>query len=140
MANSVVYVNKDVRYFKQPHYCPQCRSELKVVKVSKVLDGNSDEAKKIDTRRSRTVIGSKGISFKTRYYVGDVEYIYNEFECESCAQHFSLDEIKESEGIVSQPKTPEELKKIKIERFIFNKLIPLAIIIAIAVIRYFLKN
>jgi hypothetical protein len=137
MAHGVQYVNQDIGYMSKKHYCPDCKCELKKVNVSKIINSGSEEAKNMPKMFSKTRIGIRGIQFRSYRYVGDIEYIWKEFDCENCKRHFTVEEMKEIEGISSpevQERSPEEIKKIKIKKLIFNKILPIAILILIGII------
>lgn len=143
MPHAVQYINNDPIYMAKKHYCPDCKCELQKVKVSKVVNSSSDEAKDIPKLFSKTVVGSRGVKFRRYNYIGDVKYVYKEFECEKCGRHFTVDEMKKIEGVDDVPPeelSPEEQRKIKIDRFIFNKVLPVAVLILIAVIYHFIKK
>ena len=86
------YINEDIVYvsFKK-HYCPSCKTKLKTVKVSKTVDYNSPEAKDYNFE-----VGTAGDDFAV---TGKVEFVRKEFECSNCHEHFSVKELKKSEGI-----------------------------------------
>ena len=143
MANTIQYINKDSAYIAKKHYCPVCNSELKKVNVSKVINSGSEEAKDMPKMFSSTVIGSRGVKFRSYKAVGDVKFVWKEFDCESCNRHFTVEEMKEIEGITqneTQERSPEEIKKIKTKKLLFNKILPFAILALIAIISYFLTK
>ena len=143
MANSVQYINQDVIYLSRQHYCPHCQSELKKVEVSKILDRRSEEAKNMPKMFSKTVISSRGIRFRNYNFAGNVKYVWKEFECDTCNCHFTIEEMKKIEGIVESEiseKSPEEAKKVKLKKLIFNKILPFALFIVIAIIYYFFNK
>ena len=143
MANGIRYINNDILYMSKQHFCPDCKCELKKVKVSKIVNSNSAEANDMPKMFSKTRIGARGVKFRSYNYVGDTKYVWKEFECENCHRHFTVEEMKEIEGLTSHTneKTPEELKRIKIKQLIFNKILPAIILIIIALVyRFFLKK
>ncbi len=79
-------MNDDIFYtvFKK-HFCPQCGEKLKRIKVSKVVNSGSPEAKDYDF--------ADADSFMT----GDVEFIWKEFYCERCKKQISVSEMKQIE-------------------------------------------
>lgn len=94
MPNGVVKIKKDLRYFRKAHSCPNCGNPLNAVSVSKVVNSRSPEAKDYDFHAAGMTL------------VGDVRFTWDEFECPSCKRHFSVEEIKKSEGIaVPAPKS-----------------------------------
>ena len=90
----------DVLYFKKDHFCPDCKTRLEKVPVSKVVNSRSPEAKDFDFS-----IGSD------TYAVGDIQFTWDEFECPNCKKHLTVNEMKEIEGI-PLPKKPSKLQKI----------------------------
>ncbi len=80
------YLNNDIFYtvFKK-HFCTECKTKLSCIKVSKIVNSNSPEAKNYDF--------TMGDSFM----VGDVEFIWKEFYCPQCNKQFSISEIKHIE-------------------------------------------
>ncbi|MBE6797195.1 MAG: hypothetical protein E7531_02510 [Ruminococcaceae bacterium] len=80
------YFCNDVIYtiFKK-HYCPVCETQLSRIKVSKIVNSKSPEAKNYDFS------GGDG------FMVGDVEFVWDEFYCETCDKTISIDEMKRIE-------------------------------------------
>ena len=72
-------------YFKK-HYCPCCGNRLMRQKVSEVIHSDSEEAKNYDF--------SAG-DFSSA--VGNIKFIWTEFQCDACSKTFSINEIRESE-------------------------------------------
>ena len=87
MPNGYIRIKNDMRYFRKDHFCPSCGNQISKVSVSKVVNSNSPEAENYDFRVGRMRV------------VGDVQFTWDEFECQSCKKHFSVDEVKKSEGI-----------------------------------------
>ena len=73
-----------VRFKK--HYCPNCKGLLTTTKVSKVVNSKSHEAKNYDF--------SAG-DFSSA--MGNIKFIWTEFQCDACSKTFSINEIRESE-------------------------------------------
>lgn len=80
------------RIFKNPffvnckkHYCINCGKLLKKVKVSKIVNSNSPEAKFFD--------------FHTvdNFMIGNVKFIWTEFLCSNCKKQFTIDEMRRIE-------------------------------------------
>lgn len=80
------------RIFKNPfyvnfkkHYCIDCGELMGKIKVSKIVNSNSPEAKDFD--------------FHTvdNYMIGDVKFIWTEFQCPKCKKQFTIDEMKRIE-------------------------------------------
>ncbi len=143
MAHAVMQVSEDIVYLSKKHFCPSCNSELKKVKVSKIVNSASEEAKNMPKMFSRTHIGSRGIKLRSYKFIGDVKYIFTEFECETCKRHFTVEEMKKIEGVlpdVTEERSPEEEKRIQRKRFIFNKVVPIVILILIALIRFIVSK
>ena len=72
-----------VRFKK--HYCPNCKGLLTTTKVSKIVNSKSDEAKNYDFSSGDT------------YMIGNIKFIWTEFQCDACSKTFSINEIRESE-------------------------------------------
>ena len=89
----------DVFYFRKNHFCPDCKTKLEKVPVSKVVNSRSPEAKDFD-------FGMPGDNFA----VGDIQFTWDEFECPNCQKHLTVNEMKEIEGIPS-PKKPTKWRK-----------------------------
>ncbi len=80
------YFNNDVFYTKlKKHYCPQCGEQVSCVKVSKIVNSKSSEAKNFDF--------AVGDSFMS----GDIKFIWKEFYCSNCKIKISVDEMKQIE-------------------------------------------
>ena len=88
MPNGYQRIRNDIRYFRKVHFCPDCGSQLNKAEVSRVVNAGSPEARDFDFTMS------PGIAM-----VGDVQFTWDEFECPECHRHFSVNEIKKSEGI-----------------------------------------
>ena len=80
------------RIFKSPfyvnwkkHYCPECHERLKKIKVSKIVNSRSPEAKDFD------------FSTFDSYMIGNVKFIWTEFQCPACGKQISIDEMKKIE-------------------------------------------
>ena len=116
----VEYTYNDVLYFKKDHFCPDCKTRLEKVPVSKVVNSRSPEAKDFDFS-----IGGD------TYAVGDIQFIWDEFECPNCKKHLTVNEMKEIEGI-PLPKKPSKLRKILF--YVFGILF----LIAIALLKKYL--
>ena len=80
------YFNNEIFYtiFKK-HYCPVCRTKLFRIRVSKIINSNSLEAKNYD------------FSLGDTYMIGDVEFIWKEFYCPICKKRIPIDEMKQIE-------------------------------------------
>ena len=78
---NIFYVNL------KKHYCPICGKLLNKTKVSKVVNSNSKEATSFD--------------FHTldNYMIGDVKFIWTEFQCVDCEKNYTIDEMKEIEKV-----------------------------------------
>ena len=69
------------------HDCPVCGEELKRIKVSKIVNSGSEEAKDFDFSAS----GRDG------YMIGNVKFIWTEFFCPKCSKNYSMTEIYQEE-------------------------------------------
>lgn len=76
---SPFYVN-----FKK-HYCPSCNEILHKIKMSKIVNRRSEEAKNFD------------FSTMDGYMVGNVKFIWNELQCPNCKRTVSIDKMKQIE-------------------------------------------
>lgn len=91
MIHGVKYFNDDVKYLKEEHFCPDCKTKLETVKVSKVVNGKSPEVKEFD-------FGLGSVPNKT-WLVGNIKFVWKEFECPNCKKHITVKEMKDIEGI-----------------------------------------
>lgn len=80
------------RIFKNPfyinwkkHYCPECHERLDKIKVSKIVNSKSPEAKDFD------------FSTFDSYMIGNVKFIWTEFQCPVCGKQISIDDMKRIE-------------------------------------------
>lgn len=80
------------RIFKNPiyvhlkkHYCPACNKKLIKIKVSQIVNSNSEEASKFD------------FEFVDTYMIGNVKFIWTEFKCPQCGKQISIEEMKRIE-------------------------------------------
>ncbi|MBQ7356546.1 MAG: hypothetical protein IJW66_03995 [Clostridia bacterium] len=80
------YFNNDVFYtvFKK-HYCPNCATKLTRIKVSKIVNYHSPEAKNYD------------FTLGDSFMVGDVKFIWKEFFCPLCKKQIPIKEMKQIE-------------------------------------------
>ena len=62
-----------VRFKK--HHCPACNALLTTIKVSKVVNSKSEEAKNFDFSSGDT------------YMVGNIKFIWTEFQCNVCNKY-----------------------------------------------------
>lgn len=78
-------------YLKK-HFCPICNGQLERVKVSKVVNSKSDEAKEFDFSSP----GGDG------YMIGNVKFIWTEFRCQKCERNYSIKETKENDFLMER--------------------------------------
>lgn len=71
-----IYVN-----FKK-HYCISCGELLEKIVVSKIVNSNSLEAKNFDFQAVDS------------YMIGNVKFIWDEFQCPNCKRQFTIKEMK----------------------------------------------
>ena len=110
----------DVLYFKKDHFCPDCKTKLEKVPVSKVVNSRSPEAKDFDFSMGGDT-----------YAVGNIQFTWDEFECPNCKKHLTVNEMKEIEGI---PLSKKPSKWHKILFYIFGILF----LIAVALLKKYL--
>ena len=77
-----------VRFKK--HHCPACNALLTTIKVSKVVNSKSEEAKNFDFSSGDTCM------------VGNIKFIWTKFQCNVCNNSYSLQEIRENEKKTKQ--------------------------------------
>lgn len=87
------------RIYKRPifmkrgnHCCPICGGELNKIKVSKIVNSESEEAKDRDFSSGEV------------YMYGDVKLIWTEFSCEKCDRKFSVDDVYNAERELKRAK------------------------------------
>lgn len=134
----IIYTGKDSSYLLKKHFCPNCKTELRVVKVSKTVNSNSEESHEIPKMFSKTILGERGIKFRTYNYLGDIKYVCEGFECEQCKHRFTVDEIKLVEG--EKDVESKKYSTVKIKKVIFNKILPIVIFILVAIIQFFTRK
>lgn len=71
------------------HDCPHCKNRLKTIKVTKIVNSNSPEAKEYDFNFSR---GPRNL-----VVTGDVKFTWKEFQCKKCNKNFTVQEIRNIE-------------------------------------------
>ena len=69
-------------FLYKKHFCPKCGSKLHVIKIEKIVDSASPEAKKYD------------FSFGNGFMVGEVKFIRTAFLCKKCKKKYSVDAVK----------------------------------------------
>lgn len=111
MIHGVRYVRQDVSYISKKHSCPTCGTPLDVIKVSKVIDSNSEEAKELPPIIPGTVISTRGIKFRKYTAVGNIKWYRKEFKCPNCCRRFTVEQLKQIEA------APEELREAMIASF-----------------------
>ena len=79
-----IYKNPFYVNFKK-HYCPDCGKKLAKTKVSRIVNSNSPEADDFDFHAQDT------------YMIGNVKFIWTEFQCSACKKNFTIDEMKQIE-------------------------------------------
>ena len=67
------------------HHCPACNGLLTTIKLSKVVNSESKEAKNFDFSSGDT------------YMSGNIKFIWTEFLCSACEKTYSSHEIRERE-------------------------------------------
>ena len=98
MVHGVRYVRQDITYLKKEHKCPICNTPLNVIKASAVINSNSEEAKGITPIVPKVVIGTRGIKFRNYNAIGNIKWIWKEFECPNCNRRFTVDQMKQIEA------------------------------------------
>ena len=103
MPHGYKRVYNDIFYFREDHFCPDCKTKLEKVTVSKVVNSASPEAKDFDFRMARGT-----------YAVGDIKFTWDEFECPNCKKRLTYDEMRKIEGFEEIPPTKKPSKRRKI--------------------------
>lgn len=67
------------------HYCPNCGVALEKIKISKIVNPKSEEARNFE------------FEFGESFMIGNVRFIWNEFQCPVCKKIISIDEMKRIE-------------------------------------------
>ena len=116
MPHGYIREYNDGLYFKKDHFCPDCKTKLEKVTVSKVVNSRSPEAKDFDFSMGGGT-----------YAVGDIQFTWYEFECPNCKKHLTINEMKEIEGI-PLPKKPSKWHKILF--YVFGILFLIAVALA----------
>ena len=80
------------RIFRDPfyvnckkHYCIDCNEQLIKLKISKIVNSNSLEAEDFDFYTGDS------------YMLGNVKFIWTEFQCPKCKRQFKIEEMKQIE-------------------------------------------
>lgn len=79
-----IYKNPFYVNFKK-HYCPNCGVALEKIKISKIVNSKSEEARNFE------------FEFGESYMIGNVKFIWDEFQCPICKKRISIDEMKRIE-------------------------------------------
>ena len=67
------------------HKCPKCGKILHIIQVKKVINTMSEEASKFDFQNVDT------------FFVGNVEFSWNEFRCNKCGFQATIKNMKQME-------------------------------------------
>lgn len=67
------------------HFCPECNTLLRTVKMAEIISADSPEALKYNFRMGNT------------YMVGNIKVIWTEFRCPNCCKQISISKMKEYE-------------------------------------------
>lgn len=98
MIHGVRLISQDISYISKQHSCPVCNTPLNVIKLSKVINSGSKEAKNLPPILPPTVIGSRKVKFRSYSAVGNIKCIWREFECPNCCHRFSVEHMKQIEA------------------------------------------
>ena len=79
-----IYKNPFYVNFKR-HSCPVCGKRLDKIKVSRVVNSKSPEAKNFDFQSV------------DNFMIGNVKFIWTEFRCDNCKRNYSIDEMRKTE-------------------------------------------
>ena len=74
------------------HFCPLCGDELHKVKISKIVNSQSEEAKNFDFSSP----SGDG------YMIGNVKFFWTELYCGRCDKSFSINSIYQAEKQVKK--------------------------------------
>lgn len=131
MIHGKKYFNKDVGYVTfTRHYCPQCNNKLKTVKISKIINSKSSEAKDFNFYFGGAPHGI--------HVTGDVKFIWKEFKCPNCDMHFTVEELKKIEGIeINEDRSNEQTSKKRND--LKSVIVFFVIGFIVSIIIYFLK-
>ena len=99
MMNRMRTWSSYVRWKK--HFCPDCKTQLNVIRVSKFVNSRSEEAKYFDFD---AVIG---------FAFGDVEFIWDELKCPNCGRQITEKEMRSIEREEKKKKNEEKKKHKK---------------------------
>lgn len=69
------------------HYCPDCGELLNKTSVSKIVHSDSPEAADFDFQSV------------DRYMIGNVKFIWTEFQCAVCGKNYTIDQLKRTEKL-----------------------------------------
>ena len=69
------------------HFCPVCGEKLQKIKISKIVNSQSEEAKDYDFSSP----GGDG------YMIGNVKFIWTEFYCGKCDKNVPINSICQTE-------------------------------------------
>ena len=97
MIHGIRYVRQDVTYISKKHTCPICEAQLNVVKVSKIINSKSEEAHNLPPIVPQTVIGH-GVKFRKYNAVGNIKWVWKQFECSNCQHRFTVEQLKQIES------------------------------------------
>lgn len=85
-AKKRIWSNLFYLYLKK-HYCPNCGARLVLIKMKKVINSKSEEAKMYDFQNV------------DNFYIGNVEFIWDELKCYECGYQATIKDFKKLEKI-----------------------------------------
>ena len=69
------------------HYCPDCYTQLGTIKISRVVNSASEEAKNLNFKTIEGV-----------HMTGNIKVIWTKFKCPKCEKQIEIDEMRQIES------------------------------------------
>jgi ribosomal protein S27AE len=96
-----IFSNPGFVYLKK-HFCPNCHRQMKVVRHTRIVNSQSEEAFKFDFHSGET------------YMLGDVKFIWEELMCPNCRMEISVRDMLSIENTSKKPNQAQQLDCIKL--------------------------
>ena len=109
-------------YFKKPHYCPKCQTQMQTVVCKEIVNSKSSQDTQHDFRLTHDT-----------HLAGNIEVSWKELKCPNCSKQLTMEEMQkiESESLsYEQSVKQERIEKLKVAAFTFG-LVVIALVLLV---------